>query len=121
MDRCHLADCILIEQVEAAATVHEDSREVESINNWIEDQRDRTSMTDTGRVVSAIKSDRVGRPWVELWGDWLHRVDVPKRAFAPPLGDMGSVYHVHRFDLRGKLLLSPCVRRTGLLVIILTL
>ena len=30
-------------------------------------------------------------------------------------------YHVHRFDLRGKLLLPPCVRWTGLLVIVLTL
>ena len=40
---------------------------------------------------------------------------------ALPLGDVGSIYHVHRFDLRGKLLLPPCVRWTGLLVIVLTL
>ena len=65
-------------------------------------------MTDTGRMVPAIEGDRVGRPWVELWGDWLHRVDVPERALALPLGDMGSVYHVHHFNLgAGGLLLPP--------------
>ena len=78
-------------------------------------------MTDSSGVVPLIKSDRAGGPRVELWGDWLHRIDVPERAFALPLGDMGSVYHLHHFDLRGKLLLSPCVRWTGLLVVILTL
>ena len=35
------------------------------------------AMKDTGRMVPAIKGDRTRRPWVELWGDWLHRVDVP--------------------------------------------
>ena len=78
-------------------------------------------MTDTGRMVPAIESDRTGRPWVELWGDWLHRIDIPERALAFPLGDVGSVYHVHRFDLRGKLLLSPCVWWLGLLVVFLAL
>ena len=78
-------------------------------------------MTDTGRMVPAIKGDRAGRPWVELCGDWLHRIDVPEHALALPLGDMGSVYHVHRFDLRGNLVMSPCVRWTGLLVIVLAL
>ena len=48
-------------------------------------------------------------------------MDVPERAFALPLGDMGSIYHVHRFNLRGKLLPSPCVWWSGLLVIVLTL
>ena len=72
-------------------------------------------------MVPAVESDRTGRPWVELWGDWLHRVDVPERAFALPLGDMGSVYHVHYFNLGRELLLSSCVRRTGLLVIVLAL
>ena len=28
---------VLVEQVEAATVVHEDSREVESINDWIKD------------------------------------------------------------------------------------
>ena len=72
-------------------------------------------------MIPAIKSNRAGRPWVELWGDWLHRVDVPKRAFALPLGDMGSIYHVYHFDLRRKLLLSSYVRWPGLLVIVLDL
>ena len=78
-------------------------------------------MPDAGRMVPVIESDRAGRPWVEFWGDWLYRIDVPERAFVLPLGDVGSVYHVHRFDLRGKPLLSPCVRWTGLLIIGLAL
>ena len=36
----HFAHYILIEQVQAAATIHEDSRKVESINNWVKDQCD---------------------------------------------------------------------------------
>ena len=78
-------------------------------------------MTDNGRVVPAIEGDRAGRPWVELWGDWLYRVDIPKRALALPLGDMGSVYHVLRFDLGGGFPLSPCVRWPWFLVIVLAL
>ena len=31
------AECVLIENVKATAAVHEDSCEVESINNWVED------------------------------------------------------------------------------------
>ena len=72
-------------------------------------------------MVPAIESDRAGRPWVEFWGDWLYRIDVPERTFVLPLGDMGSVYHFHHFNLWGKLLLSPCVRWSGLLVIVLAL
>ena len=78
-------------------------------------------MTDTGRMVPAIKGDRPRRPWVEFWVDWLYRIDVPECVLAFPLGDVGSVYHVHHFDLRGKLLLSPCVRWPGLLVIVFAL
>src|SRR4051812_20379627 len=94
---------------------------MESINDWAKDQCGRTAMTDTGPMVPAIESGRTGRPWVELLGDWLHQVDVPKRTFVLPLGDMGGVYHVHYFNLGWGLLLSPCVRGTGLLVIVLTL
>ena len=78
-------------------------------------------MTDTGRMVPAIESDRAGGPWVKFWADWLYCIDVPERAFALLLGDMSNVYHVHRFDLgRGEFLLSPCVRWTRLLVIVAT-
>ena len=35
-----------------------------------------------------------------------------------PLGNMGFVYHVHRFHLWRKLLLSSCVRRPGLLLVV---
>ena len=31
---------------------------------------------------------------------------------------MCDIYHIHRFYLRGKLLLSPCVRLTKLLVLV---
>ena len=34
------------------------------------------------------------------------------------LGNMGCVYHIHYFHLRREFLLSSCVRRLGLLVII---
>ena len=34
-------------------------------------------MTDTSGMVPAIESDRIGGPWVELWGDWLQRIYVP--------------------------------------------
>ena len=72
-------------------------------------------------MIPTIKSDQASRPWIKFWGDWLYRVDVPKRTRALPLGDVGSVYHVHRFDMKGKLLLSPCVRLLGLFVIVLDL
>ena len=55
-------------------------------------------MMDTGRMIPAIKGDRTGRPWIELWGEWLYRVDVVECALALPLGDMGSIYLVHYFD-----------------------
>ena len=35
-----------------------------------------------------------------------------------PLGNMGCIYHVHRFHLGRKFLLSSCVRRPGLLVVV---
>ena len=75
-------------------------------------------MMNTGRMVPAIKGDRTVRPWIELWGDWLHRVDVPQCMLLLPLGNMDGVYHVYRFHLGRKFLLSPCDRRPGLLVVI---
>ena len=72
-------------------------------------------------MVSAIEGDWTGGPWVELWGDWLHHVDVPECTLALPLGDMGGVYHVHHFNLGGGTSSAPCVRWSGLLVIVLAL
>ena len=46
------------EQVQAAATIHEDSCEMESVNDGIKDQCSRTAMTDTGRMVPAIEGDQ---------------------------------------------------------------
>ena len=37
----HFAHCILIEQVQAAGTVHKDSCKVESVNDGVEDQSGR--------------------------------------------------------------------------------
>ena len=75
-------------------------------------------MTDTGRVVPAIESDRTGRPWVEFWGDWLHRVDVPEGLLVLPFGYVSDVDDVHYFYFGGKLLLIPGVLLTGLIVIL---
>ena len=72
-----ITDGVLIKHVKTVAAVHEDSREMESIDDWIEDQGGRTSMMDTGRVVSAIEGDRTSRPRIEFWGDRLDGVDVP--------------------------------------------
>ena len=69
-------------------------------------------------MVPAIKGDRTGGPWFELWGEWLHRVDVPQCALPLPFGNMGGVYHIYHFNLARKFLLSPYIRRSGLLVVI---
>ena len=74
-------------------------------------------MTDASGMVSSIESDRAGGPWVELWGDWLQRIDVLESTLSLPFGDMGCLYHVHRPHLWGKALLSIVVRRLGLLVV----
>ena len=69
-------------------------------------------------VHPSIKSDRAGGPWVELWGDWLQRIDVLESMLPLPFGDMGCAYHVHRPHLRGEALLSSVVRRPGPLLVI---
>ena len=73
----HFAHCVLIKQVQAAATVHKDLSEVKSVNDGVKDQCGRSTMTDTSGVVPAIKGDWTGGPWVELWGDWLQRIYIP--------------------------------------------
>ena len=45
-------------------------------------------------------------------------MDVPERALALPLGDMGCVYPIHYFHLGREFLLSSCVRQPGFLVVI---
>ena len=72
-------------------------------------------------MISAIEGDRERRPRIEFWGDGLYRVDVPTCSLTLPFGDVCSVYHVHRFDLRGKFLLPPSAQLPGLLIIILAL
>ena len=56
----HFAHCILIEQVQATAAVHEDSCEMKSVDDWVENQCGEAAMMDTGRMVPAIESDRAG-------------------------------------------------------------
>ena len=77
-----------------------------------------SAVTNASGVVPSIKSDRAGGPWVELWGDWLQRIDVPERTLPLPFGDVGCVYHVHCPHLWGKALLSSIVRRPRLLLVI---
>ena len=67
-------------------------------------------MTDTSRVIHAIKGDRTGRPWVEFGGNRLNGIDISECTLALPLWDMSDIYYVHYFDLRWKFLLSPYVR-----------
>ena len=78
----------------------------------------RTNVADASGVVPSIKSDRAGGPWVELWGDWLQRIDVLESTLPLPFGDMGCVYHVHRPPLWEETLLSSIVRRLGLVLVI---
>ena len=92
----------MIKQFQAAAAVHKDSSEVKSVDDWVYDQCGESTMTDTSGMVPAIEGDRIGGPWVELWGDWLQRTYVPERTLPLPLGDVGCVYHVHRPHLWGK-------------------
>ena len=54
-------------------------------------------------MVPSIKGDRAGGPWVELWGDWLYRVYVPKRALPLPLGDVGCVNHIPKRERKHAL------------------
>ena len=63
-------------------------------------------MPNTCQVIPAIKSDRAGRPGVELGGDELHGAYVLECVFAPPLR---YVNHVHCFDLWWEFFLSPSV------------
>ena len=74
-------------------------------------------MTDTGWMVPAIKGDQARRPLVELWGDWLHRVDVLDCAFVPSWG-YGLRISCLPFSLGRKFLLSSCVRRPRLLLVV---
>lgn len=72
-------------------------------------------------MVPTIKGDRIEKPWVVLWGDWLHRLDVPEYAPPLPLGNTGGIYHVHHFDLWRELLLSPYFRWPRILIIVIAL
>ena len=75
-------------------------------------------MTDTGRVISSIKGDRVGRPWVKLRGYRLYGVDLSKGALPLLFRYMSGVYHVHSFYLWRELLLTSIARTAGLLVVL---
>ena len=66
-----------VKQVQAGAVVHKDSSEMKSVNNWVENQCGESAMTDASGMVSSIKGDQAGGPWVELWSDRLYRVYDP--------------------------------------------
>ena len=75
-------------------------------------------MVDAGGVVPSVKSDRAGGPWIELRGNWLHRVYIPECMLPLPFGYVGCVYHVHHPHLWGETLLSSDVPRPGLFFVI---
>ena len=74
---------VLIYQIKTTAAVHEDSGEMVSVDYWVEHQGSRSSVSDIGRAIPAIKSDRAGRPRVELGGDGLYGAYVSECMFAP--------------------------------------
>ena len=61
-------DSVLIDQVKTVVAVDKDSSEIISVDDRIEYQGSRTSLTDTGWVIPTIKGDRTSQPWVEFWG-----------------------------------------------------
>ena len=71
-------------------------------------------MPDTSRMIPAIKSDRAGRPRVELGGDGLYGAYVSECVFAPPFC---YVNHVHCFDLWWEFFLSPSVLLARLILV----
>ena len=92
----HFADCVLIYQIKTTAAVHEDSGEMVSVDYWVKHQGSQSSVSNTCQVIPAIKSDRAGRPRVELRGDGLYGAYVSECVIAPPLR---HVNRVHCFDL----------------------
>ena len=75
-------------------------------------------MADAGGVVPSVKSDRAEGPWIELRGNWLHRVYIPECTLPLPCGYVLCVYHVHHPHLWGETLLSSIFRRSGLFLVI---
>ena len=75
-------------------------------------------MTDSGWVISSVKSDRVGRPWIKLWGYMLYGVDLPKGVLPLLLWYMSGIYHIHGFYLWRELLLSFIFWTAGLVIVL---
>ena len=69
-----------------------------SINNWVENQGRRSSVSDTCQMIPAIESDWAGRPGIEFGGDGLYSVYVSECALAPSSQYMSHVDHIHYFD-----------------------
>ena len=74
------------------------------VDFWGLHQGSQSSVPDTCQVTPAIKSDRAGRPGVELRGDGLYGACVSEHMFASPLR---HVDHVHCFNLWWEFFLSP--------------
>ena len=88
-----------------------------SIDYWVEHQGNRSSVPDTSRVVSVIKGDWAGQPWVEFGGNGLYSICVSERAFAPSLGCVSHMDHVYCFYLWWKFFLSPSVWLARLILV----
>ena len=75
-------------------------------------------MTDIGRVISSIKGDRVGRPWVKLRGYRLYGVYLSKGMIPLLFRYMSGVHHVHCFYFWREFLLTSIAWPAGLLVVL---
>ena len=85
-----------------------------SVNYWVEHQGSRSSVSDTSRMIPAIKSDQAGRPRVELGGDGLYGACVLECMFAL---SFCYVNHVHYFDLWWEFFLSPSALLARLILV----
>ena len=85
-----------------------------SVDYLVEHQGSRSSVPDIGRAIPAIKSDRAGRPRVELGGDGLYDAYVSECMFA---SSFSYVNDVHYFDLWWEFFLSPSVLLARLILV----
>ena len=74
-------------------------------------------MTNAGRMIPVVESDRASRPWVVFGFYGLYGVYLPQCLFHLLLGYMGDIDHVHSLDLGKELLLASIIWATGLLVV----
>lgn len=75
-------------------------------------------MTDTGRVVPSIESDRTRPPWIVFWRHRFYGVDVPECTLPFFLWYLLDIDHVHGFYLGRELILASTVRRARFVILV---